>query len=285
MTTVLLSQHSSNPLDRGSSDVHVSAPFTQYLAKPTMESSDPLGRSYDVDMQGYWKHIGDINPGLKERLGGKTPIATRNRVFSLDEDSDGLSIKDGETPRAHREEEGAEEVELEEEDIVEEEDEVDDDDEENTLALKSHEEQAEILNEIADLESAVPDLSSDYKLLDRLGTGTFSSVYKAIDLHYHTKWDNTPWHGHHPLSSSAHYQSLPRETGRNVYVAVKRIYVTSSPERIRNEISILDECRGCRHVSQIITAFRKDDQVVVVLPYQKNDDFRVRFTLTFHCLH
>ena len=109
----------------------------------------------------------------------------------------------------------------------------------------------------------------------RLGTGTFSSVYKARDLHYHDKWYNTPWHGNHPPSSSAYYQSVPFPSGSKVYVAVKRIYVTSSPERIRNEISILDDCKSCRHVSQLITAFRKDDQVVVIMPYQKNDDFRV----------
>ena len=62
----------------------------------------------------------------------------------------------------------------------------------------------------------------------------------------------------------------------NVYVAVKRIYTTSGPERIRNELSILEDCRGCRHSSQIITAFRNDDQVVIVLPYHRNTDFRVR---------
>ncbi|KAJ3806815.1 kinase-like protein [Lentinula aff. lateritia] len=152
------------------------------------------------------------------------------------------------------------------------------DDEENSLSRKPSEEQEEILAEIVDLEEAVPYLSADYKLLDRLGTGTFSSVYKALDLHYHDKWFNAPWHGHHHTSSSAHYQSLPRPPGTKVYVAVKRIYVTSSPERIRNEISILDECRSCRHVSQLITAFRQQDQVVVIMPYQKNDDFRDYFT-------
>ncbi|KAJ3964045.1 kinase-like protein [Lentinula raphanica] len=151
------------------------------------------------------------------------------------------------------------------------------DDEENSLSKKSPEEQEEIMAEIEDLEEAVPQLSANYKLLDRLGTGTFSSVYKALDLYYHVKWFNVPWHGHHHTSSSAYYQSAPRPPGSKVYVAIKRIYVTSSPERIRNEISILDVCRSCRHVSQLITAFREQDQVVVIMPYQKNDDFRDYF--------
>ncbi|KAF8165844.1 kinase-like domain-containing protein [Crassisporium funariophilum] len=64
------------------------------------------------------------------------------------------------------------------------------------------------------------------------------------------------------------------EGGGKVYVAIKRIYTTSGPERIRNELAIMESCRGCRHISQIITAYRHLDQVVIVLPYQKNMDFR-----------
>lgn len=33
--------------------------------------------------------------------------------------------------------------------------------------------------------------------------------------------------------------------------------------------------RGCRNVSQLITAFREEDQVIIVLPYHQCDDFRV----------
>jgi cell division control protein 7 len=168
---------------------------------------------------------------------------------------------------------------------------------------RSVEEQTEIQREMAVLYKAVPKLKGQYQLLDRLGTGTFSSVYKAIDLLY-DDWDNQPWLGNHPPESTAYYQSSgPAYKGRggrgpkrrsadssgdvdmeadsnpkdgNVYVAVKRIYTTSGPERIKNELSILETCRGCRHASQIITAFRNYDQVVIVLPYQRNMDFRVR---------
>ena len=71
------------------------------------------------------------------------------------------------------------------------------------------------------------------------------------------------------LSPPAHPHQLP-------LVAIKRINVTSSPERVYNELSILAEARGARHVTQLITAFRTKDQVVVVLPYHRNEDFRVR---------
>ncbi|KAK7064358.1 kinase-like protein [Favolaschia claudopus] len=149
-----------------------------------------------------------------------------------------------------------------------------DSDEEFTILKKSPEERHEIEEEIAELEAAVPQLTEDYKLVDRLGTGTFSSVYKALDLGYQDKWDNAPWLGRHPPSSSAHYQSVPQPEGTKIFVAIKRIYVTSNPERIRNEISILADCRGCRHVSQLITAFRHEDQVVAIMPYHRNEDFR-----------
>lgn len=42
-----------------------------------------------------------------------------------------------------------------------------------------------------------------------------------------------------------------------------------------NEIVIMETCRGCRHVAQLITAFRHEDQVLVVMPYQKGEEFKV----------
>lgn len=56
------------------------------------------------------------------------------------------------------------------------------------------------------------------------------------------------------------------------------------PERIRNEISILEDVRGCRHVSQLITAFREADQVVAIMPYHRNQDFRVRRLVVALCV-
>jgi len=188
-----------------------------------------------------------------------------------------------------------------------------------SLSGRPQDEQEEIIQEIAHLNTAIPFLAENYEVVDRLGTGTFSSVYKAIDLRY-DEWDNKPWKGNHPPESSAYYQSAgPGYRGRGgrgagigkdkgkgkgkakedkagqdsntitnlavdsaeapgrarVYVAIKRIYTTSGPERIRNELAIMQSCRGCRHTSQIITAYRHLDQVVLVLPYQRNMDFRV----------
>ena len=62
-------------------------------------------------------------------------------------------------------------------------------------------------------------------------TGTFSSVYKGIDLEHH-EYDNSAW---------AYGSAIGR--GGKVYVALKRIYVTSSPIRIQNELEILNDLR------------------------------------------
>lgn len=60
-------------------------------------------------------------------------------------------------------------------------------------------------------------------------------------------------------------------------VALKKIYVTSSPSRILNELELLHELRDCPHICPLLTAFRHQDQVVAVLPYFKHLDFRLYF--------
>lgn len=183
---------------------------------------------------------------------------------------------------------------------------------------------ATIALEIRDLEAAVPLLRDSYHLIDRLGEGTFSSVYKAIDLH-HTLYDNTRWAPPSPPDSmtggSSHEDPMahpspfdapptpPRtktspqdpfaadhgDTPRNefavqlqqqaiasgkigssvksrpsrkgpVYVALKRIYVTSSPQRILNELELLADlrcalmpqgCEGFVHADETSSAERR----------------------------
>ena len=60
------------------------------------------------------------------------------------------------------------------------------------------------------------------------------------------------------------------------YVAIKKIYVTSSPIRIQNELELLNDLKWCKAICPLITAFRCQDQVIAVLPYYRHQDFRVR---------
>ena len=67
------------------------------------------------------------------------------------------------------------------------------------------------------------------------------------------------------------------------FVAVKKIYVTSSPLRIFNELELLHSLKGCPSVCPLITAFRYQDQVIAILPHFEHQDFRVCPYLVVHC--
>ncbi|ORX99048.1 kinase-like protein [Basidiobolus meristosporus CBS 931.73] len=123
-----------------------------------------------------------------------------------------------------------------------------------------------------------PSLSEKYTLLEKTGEGTFSTVYKAIDLD-HQLYDNSMWKHYCPAEPNTEELALKEFRKRKlqeepVYVAIKRIYVTSSPARIANEISILRDLSGHDCILPLITACRHQDQVVVILPYFEHDDFR-----------
>ena len=145
----------------------------------------------------------------------------------------------------------------------------------------------EVDEEISKFLYSFPELKVRYKFLEKIGEGTFSSVYKAIDLHYDkyiNPWDidridDTTWDSP-PLKSKRHNGSS-RTRRKKKYVAVKKIYVTSSPTRIQNELELLRDLQGSDNVVSLITAFRSDDQVVAVMPYFKHVDFRVRHIVLF----
>lgn len=157
--------------------------------------------------------------------------------------------------------------------------EVEEDDEDKKERLK-------IQFEMDEFSRAFHGLSDDYQLIEKIGEGTFSSVYKAIDLN-HERYDNSHWDGSHFEEDSPDAPPAKRRksstgslvsTRPNKYVALKRIYVTSSPNRIENEIDILADLRkgALEHcVTPIITATRFEDQVICVLPYAEHVDFRV----------
>ncbi|RAH48396.1 serine/threonine protein kinase CDC7 [Aspergillus brunneoviolaceus CBS 621.78] len=139
------------------------------------------------------------------------------------------------------------------------------------------------------LEDTFPGISDRFRLVNRIGEGTFSTVYKAEDLlydHYQNDWDtfqhirddnltNLPTKRRRVEGESNRIFSVKRRRPR--YVALKKIYVTSSPLRIQNELELLHDLRGCRSVCPLITAFRYQDQVVAVLPFFPHTDFRIQY--------
>ncbi|KAI9837858.1 MAG: hypothetical protein M1819_006792 [Sarea resinae] len=146
-----------------------------------------------------------------------------------------------------------------------------------------------VAEDIKRFEQSFKGISNRFRLINRIGEGTFSTVYKAEDLLYHkyrNDWDLEQ-------NESLKWTSPPskkRRTGdedtgstgqrrrrKPQYVAIKKIYVTSSPIRIQNELELLYDLKGYDSVCPLITAFRHQDQVVAVLPYFRHVDFRDYF--------
>ncbi|KAI1274978.1 kinase-like domain-containing protein [Xylaria sp. FL0933] len=132
------------------------------------------------------------------------------------------------------------------------------------------------------LQQTFPHFKDDYRLIKRIGEGTFSTVYKAEDIRYNdyiNRWDIDADEGQWtppPLKSSAsHTNTTSRPPRRKPkFVAIKKIYVTSSPARILNELDLLHDLRDSPSVCPLITALRQSDQVLIILPYFRHQDFR-----------
>lgn len=111
-------------------------------------------------------------------------------------------------------------------------------------------------------------------------SGTFSTVYKAEDLHYDhylNNWDIGYNDDKENLGMSPAGKKRKRNEEQMHYVAIKKIYVTSSPLRIMNELELLHDLKDSDSVCPLITAFRYQDQVIAVLPYFRHLDFRSYF--------
>ncbi|APA14036.1 hypothetical protein sscle_12g088060 [Sclerotinia sclerotiorum 1980 UF-70] len=143
--------------------------------------------------------------------------------------------------------------------------------------------------DMAKFEATFKGIKDRFRLINRIGEGTFSTVYKAEDLlyeHYDNDWDieereHSTWTSPPVKKRTGGIREVLDEYNqqrrRRKYVAIKKIYVTSSPTRILNELELLNDLRGCDSVCPLITAFRHTDQVVAVLPYFRHTDFREYF--------
>ncbi|KAI9801668.1 MAG: hypothetical protein M1833_002350 [Piccolia ochrophora] len=146
-----------------------------------------------------------------------------------------------------------------------------------------------VAEDIEKFKAAFKGIDARYRLINRIGEGTFSTVYKAEDLlyeHYHNDWDleqrdlqkwTSPPLKKRRTGEYGTTKQTQRPTDGPRLVAIKKIYVTSSPLRIQNELELLNDLRGYDSVCPLITAFRYQDQVVAVLPYFKHVDFREYF--------
>ena len=142
----------------------------------------------------------------------------------------------------------------------------------NTSGLPDDDEvPLEVLEDMHKLVERFPVLSTDYRLIDKIGEGTFSTVYKAEALNGTVKLGSDVWKSP-PLKRGLVNEKTKKN--KNPVVALKQIYVTSSPSRIHNELNLLYMLSGNSHVAPLLDVLRYQDQVVAILPFYKHSDFR-----------
>ncbi|KAI0150818.1 kinase-like protein [Xylariaceae sp. FL1272] len=164
----------------------------------------------------------------------------------------------------------------------------DEDDDHDSNASESSDEDepmdSSVQHDMDKLQNTFPHFRDNYRLIKRIGEGTFSTVYKAEDVKYdsyNNSWDldaNDDQWTPPPLLSTSRSRSVSSSSRpqrrKHKFVAIKKIYVTSSPSRILNELELLHDLRHAASVCPLITAFRQADQVLAILPYFRHEDFR-----------
>jgi len=90
-----------------------------------------------------------------------------------------------------------------------------------------------------------PELKNRYKIIEKIGEGTFSVVYKA--------------------------QNLEKP---NDFVAIKRIYPSCSPSRTLRELQFLVTVNGHPNIAPLLNVVRCQDQISFVMFYFEHKKFR-----------
>ncbi|XP_075792627.1 cell division cycle 7-related protein kinase isoform X6 [Pelodiscus sinensis] len=105
---------------------------------------------------------------------------------------------------------------------------------------------SEVKKDIEKLYEAVPQLVNVFKIKEKIGEGTFSSVYLA---------------------------TAQLQGGCEEKMALKHLIPTSHPLRIAAELQCLTIAGGHDNVMGVKYCFRKNDHVVIVMPYLEHESF------------
>ncbi|CAH2355420.1 cell division control protein 7 [[Candida] railenensis] len=132
----------------------------------------------------------------------------------------------------------------------------------------------DVLEEMHKLEIVFPTLSSNYRLIDKIGEGTFSTVYKAEAINGAIQLGSEIWKSPPLRKTKKKSLTSAHSKKKNPIVALKQIYVTSSPNRIHNELKLLFLLTGNSHVAPLLDILRYQDQVIAIMPYYQHADYR-----------
>ncbi|XP_051990764.1 cell division cycle 7-related protein kinase-like [Xyrauchen texanus] len=104
----------------------------------------------------------------------------------------------------------------------------------------------DVEKDIEYLYEVVPQLSQIFRIVDKIGEGTFSSVYLA--------------------------EAQMTDGSRKMF-ALKHLIPTSHPMRIAAELQCLTVAGGTENVMGVTYCFRKEHHVVIVMPYMEHQTF------------
>ncbi|XP_016357665.1 cell division cycle 7-related protein kinase isoform X3 [Sinocyclocheilus anshuiensis] len=104
----------------------------------------------------------------------------------------------------------------------------------------------DVETDIAYLYEVLPQLSQIFRIIDKIGEGTFSSVYLA--------------------------EAQMTDGSRRMF-ALKHLIPTSHPVRIAAELQCLTVAGGKENVMGVTYCFRKEHYVVIVMPYMEHQTF------------
>ncbi|XP_067309230.1 cell division cycle 7-related protein kinase isoform X2 [Pseudorasbora parva] len=104
----------------------------------------------------------------------------------------------------------------------------------------------DVETDIAYLYEVLPQLSDIFRIIDKIGEGTFSSVYLA--------------------------EAQMTDGSRRMF-ALKHLIPTSHPVRIAAELQCLTVAGGTENVMGVTYCFRKEHHVVIVMPYMEHQTF------------
>lgn len=125
-------------------------------------------------------------------------------------------------------------------------------------------------------EIGYPGLEREYLPIKKIGEGTFSTVFLAVDVN-HDEYDNRAW-GKTRKGAREDAGEEGKENaqmpGQGHLVALKQITKTTAPFRILSEMKILSELGGQNNTVPLITCIRHRDTVLAVFPYIEFTDFR-----------
>ncbi|XP_030853849.1 cell division cycle 7-related protein kinase-like [Strongylocentrotus purpuratus] len=107
--------------------------------------------------------------------------------------------------------------------------------------------------DISTMLKAVPKIDELFTVLDKIGEGTFSSVYRA---------------------------TLKKTPDCNQEFALKHIIPTSHPSRILSELSCLVRIGGCHNVMGVKLTVREKDNIVIVMPHFKHNKFQLIYVFS-----